>query len=84
MRAGAGMDPSIMDSMKALSATGLWNQLAKVGHIAYMIRLFVPFLYWCRAGVTGPRVYGFLKALKKNEAKDLPIGTAGFCCKIAI
>jgi dienelactone hydrolase len=24
-------------------------------------------------------VYNFLKSLKQNEAKDLPVGTAGFC-----
>jgi dienelactone hydrolase len=29
--------------------------------------------------VSGPRVYNFLTALKENEAKDLPVATAGFC-----
>ncbi|KAF2171983.1 hypothetical protein M409DRAFT_18214 [Zasmidium cellare ATCC 36951] len=76
---GFVMPPDIMDSMKAFSATGLWGNLAKVGHFLYMVRNFFPFLYYCRAAASGPRVYGFLKALKKNEAKDLPIGTAGFC-----
>lgn len=75
------MPPEIMDSMKAFSATGLWNQLAKVGHFFYLIRNFVPFMYYCRAGVAGPRIYDFLKALKKNEAKNLNVGTAGFCCE---
>lgn len=75
------MPPEIMDSMKAFSATGLWNQLAKVGHFLYMVRNFVPFLYYCRAAAAGPRIYSFLKALNKDEAKDLPVGTAGFCCK---
>jgi dienelactone hydrolase len=44
-----------------------------------MARHFIPFLFYCRYGVTAPRVYSFLKALKQNEAKDLVIGTAGFC-----
>ena len=65
--------------MKAFSATGLWNQLAKVGHAVYLAWHFLPFMFWCRPAVTGPRVYGFVKALKQNEAKDLPVGTAGFC-----
>lgn len=68
-----------MDSMKALSATGLWNQLYKVVHIAYMARHFIPFLIGCRAAVAGPRVFDFMKALKRAEAKDLPVGTAGYC-----
>ena len=65
--------------MKALSATGFWNQLYKVSHFFYLASHFIPFLYNCRASVTDPRIFGFLKSLKQNEAKDLPIGTAGFC-----
>ena len=68
-----------MISFKAMSATGFWNQLYKFGHAIYLARHFIPFIYSCRASVTEPRVFGFLKALKQNEAKDLPIGTAGFC-----
>lgn len=44
-----------------------------------MARYFIPFLIACRKSVTEPRVFGFLQQLKKNEAKDLPIATAGFC-----
>ncbi|KAI7258187.1 hypothetical protein KC352_g10744, partial [Hortaea werneckii] len=33
---GYVMPADLMDSFKALSKTGLWNQLAKVGHILYM------------------------------------------------
>lgn len=65
--------------MKALSATGFWNQLYKVGHFFYLARHFIPFLINCRASVTEPRVFGFLKSLKQSETKDLPVGTAGFC-----
>jgi dienelactone hydrolase len=43
------------------------------------IRHFIPFLFFCRYGVTAPRIYSWLKALKQNEAKDLVVGTAGFC-----
>ncbi|KXT18856.1 hypothetical protein AC579_3535 [Pseudocercospora musae] len=32
-----------------------------------------------KTAVAGPRVYDFIKALKKNKAKDIPVGTAGFC-----
>ena len=69
----------MMDSMKAFSATGLWNQFAKIGHFFYLVSHFVPFMIACRPAVTGPRVWKFLKDLKQNEAKDLPVGTAGFC-----
>ena len=48
-----------------------------IRHAAYLFRYFVPFLYFCRPSITQPRVFGFLKALKNNEAKDLPVGTAG-------
>lgn len=76
---GSVVPPDLMISFKALSATGFWNQLYKVGHMMYLMRHFIPFLYFCRASITEPRVFGFLKALKQNEAKDLSIGTAGFC-----
>lgn len=65
--------------MKAMEAKGFWNQLYKVGHLLYLLRHVGPFLFFNRASVSEPRVFGFLKALKQNEAKDLPIGTAGFC-----
>lgn len=73
------LPPEILTSLKAMSATGFWNQLYKISHAAYMFWHFVPWLISCRAGVTGPRIYSWLKALKKNEAKNLPAGTAGFC-----
>ena len=73
------MPADVLDSMKAFSATGFWNQLAKISHAFYVIRHFVPFMLYCRPAVAGPRVYDFLKALKQNEAKDLAVGTAGFC-----
>ena len=68
-----------MTSFKAMMATGFWNQLRKFTHAIYLIRYFVPFAISCRPAVTRPRVYNFLKALKQNEAKDLHIGTAGYC-----
>ena len=65
--------------LKAMSATGFWNQLKKFGHAVYVARYLIPFLYYCRAAITEPRVFGFLEELKKNEAREVPIGTAGFC-----
>lgn len=68
-----------MVSIKGLFATGFWYQLYKVGHIAYLMRHFLPFTYYCRIAVTQPRVFDFFKALKMEEAATLPVGTAGFC-----
>ena len=62
-----------------MSATGVWNQMYKAVHLAYLVRHIGPFLFFNRASISEPRVFGFLKALKQNEAKQLPIGTAGFC-----
>ena len=62
-----------------MSATGIVNQIKKIPHIAYMMRHFIPFLFFCRYSATAPRIYSWLKALKQNEAKDHNIGTAGFC-----
>ncbi|KAK3716038.1 hypothetical protein LTR37_006768 [Vermiconidia calcicola] len=76
---GFKLPADLLDSVKAFSATGFWNQIAKVGHAAYLLRHFLPFMILCRPAVTGPRVYSFMKALKQDEAKDLHIGTAGFC-----
>jgi dienelactone hydrolase len=68
-------------SYKAMSATGLWNQLYKLGHFLYLLRYFVPFLIYARPAVAAPKVFKFFKDLRSEngEAKDLPVGTAGFC-----
>jgi len=76
---GYVMPADLMDSFKALGKTGLWNQLAKVGHILYMIRHFVPFQWYCSPSTASPRISEFFKSVRANEAADLPIGTAGFC-----
>ncbi|KAK3111732.1 hypothetical protein LTR53_012714 [Teratosphaeriaceae sp. CCFEE 6253] len=73
------MPPEVMISYKALSATGLWNQLYKLGHAAYLLRYFLPFMYYCGEGSARPRVMTWFTALKQHEAADLPVGTAGFC-----
>ena len=62
-----------------MQQTGLWANLKKFGHALYLARHMIPFLYFCRASVCEPRVFNFVKALKQSEAKNLPIGTAGFC-----
>lgn len=73
------MPLDVMISFKAMSATGFLNQLYKFGHALYLIRYFPIFMFKCRPSVASPRIYGFFKALRENEAKDLPVGTAGFC-----
>lgn len=69
----------LMISFKAMSATGFWNQLYKFGHAVYLFRYLAPFMIWCRPAVAAPKIYDFFKAVKKTEAKDLPVATAGFC-----
>ncbi|KAF7187391.1 Hydrolase tropI [Pseudocercospora fuligena] len=76
---GIAIPLDLLVSMKALQETGFWAQIDKVRHLAYMMWHFLPFMLYNRPAVAGPRVYDFIKALKKNEAKDLPLGTAGFC-----
>lgn len=66
-------------SIKALSATGLSNQLYKVVHGLYLARWIIPWTIWTRPGVTRPLLFDFFKAVRKNEAANLPIGAAGFC-----
>jgi dienelactone hydrolase len=39
----------------------------------------LPLLIFCRQSVAGPRIYKFLEEVNKAEAKDLPVGVAGFC-----
>ncbi|KAK0917595.1 hypothetical protein LTR91_012667 [Friedmanniomyces endolithicus] len=76
---GFVLNPDVMVSMKALSATGWWNQLYKVGHVLYLLQWFPVALFNLRDAKTRPRIFPFFQALKENEAKNLPIGTAGFC-----
>lgn len=66
-------------SVKAMSATGLMNQIRKIGHMAYMMYHFIPFRYYCSPPKVMPKVLDFFKAVQKDEAKNLPVGTAGFC-----
>jgi len=71
------MPADMMQSMEALSKTGLWNQIYKVGHLAYMIRWFVPFMYYCREAVSKPQIHNFLSTVSSQSA--LALGVAGFC-----
>jgi len=71
------MPADMMISFKALSATGFWNQLYKFGHALYLARYFLPFMYYCGERKAKPRILKWFTALKENEAKDLPVGTAG-------
>lgn len=73
------MPPDVMISFQAMSATGFWNQVYKIGHALYLMRFFPPFLYYCREGVASPRIYNFFKAIREKEAAKLSVGTAGFC-----
>lgn len=68
-----------MVSLKAMSATGIWNQLLKIGHALFLMGHLIPFFYYNKLSISEPRVFNFLKAVKKNEAQNLPIGTAGYC-----
>lgn len=62
-----------------MKKTSLWsNPLVKLCHLFYVLRCMLPFVYYCRPAVAGPRIYSFLKALRQNEGKHLPIGAAGF------
>lgn len=54
---GVNVPHDMMISIKAMSATGFWNQLYKVSHAAYLARHFIPFMLyskhqkaepWCR------------------------------------
>lgn len=66
--------------MEALNATGLAANLQKVYHIGCLMYHMLPFLFWYNPPkVVRPRIHNFLKALRANEARDLPVGTAGFC-----
>lgn len=76
---GTGFPDSLLLSLKAFAATGLWNQLSKVWHAIYVSWYMIPFWRSCRPAAARSRVYNFLRTLKQNEAKDLPMGTAGFC-----
>ncbi|KAK5126504.1 hypothetical protein LTR08_004756 [Meristemomyces frigidus] len=79
---GNDLPEDLMSSMKAMGATGFWNQFSKIGHAVYLMRCMIPFLYflvWCRPTVAGPKIYGFIKAIRDNEAKDKTVGAAGFC-----
>ena len=77
--AGFVMPPEVMISFHAMTATGFWNQIYKIGHAFYLMRYFAPFMYNCRDGVASPRVYSFFKGIREHEGAKLPVGTAGFC-----
>ncbi|EGP91860.1 uncharacterized protein MYCGRDRAFT_67558 [Zymoseptoria tritici IPO323] len=76
-QAGCGFPIEALTSLKVVSEPGF--QLWKITHFFTLARYFVPFLISCRQSVAGPKIYNFLEAVNKNEAKDLPVGVAGFC-----
>ncbi|KAK4996069.1 hypothetical protein LTR66_004238 [Elasticomyces elasticus] len=69
----------LLVSFKAFGATGFLAQIMKLYHAVIALRHMLPFLYFCRSSVCGPRVYDFFKALRAHEAANLPVGAAGFC-----
>jgi hypothetical protein len=58
--------------------TSFWvHPLVKLGHLYCILRRMLPFVYYRRPSVITPRVSRFLKALKQDEARALPVGAAG-------
>lgn len=73
------MPEDALISLKALSATGLWNQLNKARHAAYLARLMIPWLWYTRKAAARPKIFKFLEDVRNQEAANLPIAVAGFC-----
>ena len=73
------MPLEVMISLKAMSAKGLWNQIYKAGHVAYLMKMAIPWMIMTRPSVCRPRIFNFLAALRSDEAANLPVGVAGFC-----
>lgn len=73
------MPADIMISFEAMQAEGFWNKLYNIGHALYLIRWFPFFMWYCRPAVAQPRIMAWFKALRANQAANLPVGTAGFC-----
>ena len=57
----------------------LRDKLTNILQFFWAMTYIFSLLYHCRLSVTKPRINSFLRGLKANEARDLPIGTAGFC-----
>ncbi|QIW96517.1 hypothetical protein AMS68_002035 [Peltaster fructicola] len=76
---GIELPEGILLSMKAFTATGLWNQLYKIAHALYIARYVIPWMYYNRKAVARPKIFKWLQDLRKNEAANLPLGVAGFC-----
>lgn len=76
---GVVIPADLMISFKAMSATGFMNQLYKIGHLMYIMRWLIPMRFSLSEANCRPRIFDFFKNLGENEAKDLPVGTAGFC-----
>jgi len=68
-----------IQSMHALSETGLAANIAKIYHFALMAYYFIPFLIRNPASSVRPQIHDFFKALRADEASSLPVAVAGFC-----
>lgn len=53
--------------------------MAKVYHILVLIRYFIPFKIANPDSKSRTQITDFCKALRKDQASELPIGVAGFC-----
>ncbi|KAL2353560.1 dienelactone hydrolase [Cryomyces antarcticus] len=76
---GRGLPADVLRSLEALTAPGLVANVKKVYHLLYMLTFFLPFLFFMRDSVARPRIFNFFRTLRLAEAKDLPLGCAGFC-----
>jgi len=75
--AGNAASSTVMGYMDTIMGNG-WL-LGKVMAGAFALTHFLPFMYRNRLSVATPRVLEFFKALRANEAVNLPVGTAGYC-----
>ena len=66
-------------SLEAFEAQGLVANVKKIYHFANALYWFLPFLWYNSNGTVRPKIYSFFKAIRDNEAANLPVGVAGFC-----
>ncbi|KAL8691017.1 MAG: hypothetical protein Q9218_003671 [Villophora microphyllina] len=67
----------LFDAM--LHSTGLLSTLLKPYYLLRAFMTIIPFQIRNRFSITWPRVEGFVRAVRKNEARDMPLGVAGYC-----
>ncbi|KAF2084629.1 alpha/beta-hydrolase [Saccharata proteae CBS 121410] len=79
LQSGMAFPQDMVMTMHVYHTTGLVAMAKKLYHFAKVASLWFPFAKVNTNEVVQEKLFSFIEKLRENEAKELPVGVAGFC-----